>query len=84
MNSATGQTVADGLRRSLVIDWNIELSATLAEEDENIFMPRTVGFDRSWPMRRASDSDAGRIRHVPSQPREALCARANLERAITR
>ena len=32
--------------------------------------PRTVGFDRSWPMRLASESDAGRIRHGQSRPRE--------------
>ena len=26
--------------------------------------------ERSWPMRLASDSDAGRIRHDQSRPRE--------------
>ena len=35
-----------------------------------LYKPRTVGFDRSWPMRLASDSDAGRIRHGQSRPRE--------------
>ena len=61
-------------RRSLPRRYLQNVAITLLRDEPNVsngpVIPRTVEFDRSWPMRLAADSDAGRIRHGQSRPRE--------------